>query len=158
MSKQNIESVWDYPRPPALEPFTGHIRIVHDEQILLDSNRTFRILETSHPPAYYIPIQDINMQFLRFNSKKSFCEWKGEAEYVDVVINGKKIKNAGWFYRNPNKRYPELKDTISFYASKLDMCLVNDEPVKAQEGDFYGGWITSNIKGPFKGGPGTFGW
>lgn len=158
MSKEIYESVWDYPRPPALEAFSGHIRIIHEGRILADSNKCFRILETSHPPAYYIPVKDIDLNLLRFNAHKSYCEWKGEAEYVDMLTGSGLVKNAGWFYRNPNKRYPELRETMSFYASRLEKCYVGNELVKPQEGDFYGGWITSNIKGPFKGGPGTFGW
>ena len=152
------ESVWDYPRPPKPEQFSGHTRIIHQGKIIADSNRALRILETSHPPSYYIPIHDVQMDLLIMNDKKSFCEWKGSANYLDLKIDDQIIKNVGWLYKNPSKRYPELKDTISFYASKLDECLVNDEKVQAQEGDFYGGWITTNIKGPFKGGAGTFGW
>jgi uncharacterized protein (DUF427 family) len=141
-----------------LEFFKGHIRIIQNGLILADSNKAYRILETSHPPAYYIPLSDVKMDYFEKNGHSSFCEWKGRAGYVDLRIDQQKIRNVGWFYENPSKRYPRLKETISFYASKLDECYVNDEKVKAQEGDFYGGWITSNIKGPFKGGPGTFGW
>lgn len=158
MQKEKIENVWDYPRPPKLESFKGHIRIIKNEIILVDSNTAFRILETSHPPAYYIPESDIDSKYFKINDRTSFCEWKGRANYVDLIINETRIKNVGWTYPSPNKRYPELKNTFSFYAGKFDKCLVNDEKVQAQEGDFYGGWITSNIKGPFKGAPGTLGW
>lgn len=158
MPQSIIESVWDYPRPPRLEKFSGHIRIIHQGAILADSHAAFRILETSHPPAYYIPVRDIAMELIRENNHSSFCEFKGRANYVDVVMAESQVKNAGWLYREPSPKYADLKDTISFYASRLDECLVNDEKVIPQEGDFYGGWITSNIKGPFKGGPGTFGW
>lgn len=159
MAKKSLnESVWDYPRPPAIESFNGHIRIVHNDIILVNSNKCHRILETSHPPSFYIPMSDVNMEYLNLNELTSFCEWKGKAFYFDLNMNSKTIDKVGWYYPNPNKKYAALKDTISFYASKLDNCFVNDEKVKAQEGDFYGGWITSNIKGPFKGGAGTFGW
>ncbi len=156
--KLKEESVWDYPRPPRLESFSGHIRIIHLGIVLADSNRVYRILETSHPPSYYIPKADINSEYFVLNKRRSFCEWKGEANYIDLIIKGKEIKDVGWMYSDPNKKYSELKNTISFYAGKFDDCLVNNEKVQAQEGDFYGGWITSNIKGPFKGAPGTWGW
>jgi uncharacterized protein (DUF427 family) len=158
MTNQIIESVWDYPRPPKLEKFKGHIRILHKNLILADSNNVYRILETSHPPVYYIPAEDISMLYFTINEKKSFCEWKGQASYVDLNLNDQILKNTGWTYPDPDKRYPQLKNTFSFYASKFDKCLVNDELVRPQEGDFYGGWITSNIKGPFKGAPGTGSW
>jgi uncharacterized protein (DUF427 family) len=103
-------------------------------------------------------VEDIEMEYIRENNRQSFCEFKGRANYVDVVTPGGTVTNAGWLYKKPSVKYPQLKNTISFYASHLDECLVDDEKVTPQEGDFYGGWITSNIKGPFKGGPGTFGW
>ncbi len=155
----NAESVWDYPRPPKIELFSGHVRIVHDNQNLADSNKPYRILETSHPPTYYIPFEDINMENLIQNSYSTFCEFKGRAGYFDLLTkSSSRIKNVGWFYPSPNRKYSNLINHICFYASKLDECWVNDEKVQPQKGDFYGGWITSNIKGPFKGGPGTFGW
>ena len=152
------ESVWDYPRPPALETFSGHIRILHQNLVIADTNRSFRILETSHPPTYYIPFKDIKMSYFTTNDYSTFCEFKGKANYFDLKVNNEIIQNVGWYYLNPAKEYNALRDHIAFYPSKLDECLVNDEKVQAQEGDFYGGWITKNIKGPFKGGPGTFGW
>ena len=152
------ESVWDYPRPPRLEIFKGHLRIVHAGIILADTNKAFRILETSHPPTYYLPQTDIEMQYLKANPRQSFCEFKGRASYYDLQIAGQSISQVAWYYPTPSKAYPALKDHLCFYASKVDTCYVNDEKVQAQAGDFYGGWITANIKGPFKGGPGTFGW
>ena len=153
-----IESVWDYPRPPKIEPFKGHVRIVHQESIICDSSRAFRILETSHPPTYYIPREDCSLDLLSINSHQSFCEFKGMAGYYDLMMQGTKQPNVAWFYSNPSTKYASIKNHLCFYASKLDKCLVNDERVQAQEGDFYGGWITKNIKGPFKGAPGTWGW
>ncbi len=152
------ESVWDYPRPPHLELFNGHLRIIHSGKILADSNGVKRILETSHPPTYYIPSSDVDWTYLKISSNTTYCEFKGMASYVDYVGPEGIIQNIGWFYQKPNKSYGDLEDHIAFYASKLDECLLNDEKVTSQEGDFYGGWITSNIKGPFKGGPGTYGW
>ncbi|MGB3464191.1 MAG: DUF427 domain-containing protein [Cyclobacteriaceae bacterium] len=152
------ESVWDYPRPPKLEVFKGHLRIVFNGEVIADSNRAFRILETSHPPTYYIPVSDFKEGTLSKTAKHSFCEFKGMAAYYDVSWGGKIAKNAAWGYPDVNPAYKELQDTVSVYAHMMDSCYVNDELVQAQEGDFYGGWITSNIVGPFKGAPGTWGW
>lgn len=156
--KQGQESVWDYPRPPKVEPFSSHIRISHQSQTLIDTNRSFKLMETSHPPTYYLPISDFKQGVLRENEHRTFCEFKGVANYFDLIIDGNIFHNIGWTYHLPNKYYLMLKDHISLYASKLDACYVNNEKVSAQEGDFYGGWITSNIVGPFKGAPGTYGW
>ncbi len=156
--KAGQESVWDYPRPPRLERTNKHLKIVFGGEIIAESNRTFRILETSHPPVYYFPPEDVQVKFLFENTNSSFCEWKGRAGYFDLLIGGKLIKNAAWFYAQPTESYAEIENFIAFYPSKMDACYVNDELVQTQEGDFYGGWITSEIVGPFKGGAGTFGW
>lgn len=164
MSKQRIkplpgqESVWDYPRPPAIEPFNGHLRIVLNREVILDSSNSYRILETSHPPTYYIPIADFKRGAVIKASGSSFCEWKGSAEYYNLESGDKIVRKCAWGYPNPNSRFAQVKDHISVYAHLMEACYVNDELVQAQEGDFYGGWITSNIVGPFKGGEGTWGW
>ncbi len=148
------ESVWDYPRPPRLEPFKQHIRIEHNG-LLVHTNAAWRVLETSHPPTYYIPIQDVQLHKLKpVPNKSSFCEWKGSAEYW-AIMNTSLI--VAWSYPNPNKSFISIKGYLAFYPSKVD-CYIGDEKVVAQEGDFYGGWITKNIVGPFKGGKGTWGW
>ncbi|MEM6642633.1 MAG: DUF427 domain-containing protein [Bacteroidota bacterium] len=152
------ESVWDYPRPPRLEAFKGHLRIVLGGNVILDSARSVRMLETSHPPTYYIPVDDFIECVLIETEGSSLCEWKGMAHYYDLEAGGKIAKRAGWGYKEPSKAFPQLKNTVAVYAHLMDACYVNDEKVQAQEGDFYGGWITSNIVGPFKGGFGTFGW
>jgi len=152
------ESVWDYPRPPQLEPFSGHIRIVLGGKVIADSNRCFRILETSHPPTYYIPAADFTEGSLIETAGSSFCEFKGMAHYYDLRSEQTVAQRAGWGYKQPNNTYAALKDTVAVYAHMMDACYVNDELVQAQEGDFYGGWITKAIVGPFKGGAGTFGW
>lgn len=164
MTKQRIkpgpgqESVWDYPRPPAIEHFKGHLRIILNAQVILDSNSSYRILETSHPPTYYIPMGDFVEGVLIKTSGSSYCEWKGMAEYYNLVSGDKLIRKCAWGYPNPNSRFAQIKDHISVYAHMMEACFVNNELVQAQEGDFYGGWITSNIVGPFKGGEGTWGW
>lgn len=156
--KAGQESVWDYPRPPKLEATNKHLKIVLGGEIIAETNRSFRVLETSHPPVYYFPPEDVRMEFLTEASGASFCEWKGSAGYYDLKVGEKTVKNAGWFYANPTKSFAEIKDFIAFYPSKMDACYVNDELVQSQKGDFYGGWITSEIVGPFKGGVGTWGW
>ncbi|MEM6632405.1 MAG: DUF427 domain-containing protein [Bacteroidota bacterium] len=153
------ESVWDYPRPPRLEKFRGHISIQHQGITLVSSNKTYRVLETSHPPVYYIPPEDIQMQYLQSNAQRNtFCEWKGMASYYDWVHEKKRQARVAWFYPTPSNSFEEIRDYLAFYPSKMEACYVNDELVQAQEGDFYGGWITSNIVGPFKGPSGTWGW
>jgi len=156
--KAGQEWVWDYPRPPRLEPFRGSIRIVFNEKTILETNRAFRVLETSHPPTYYLPLEYFQKGIFVPNSRSSFCEYKGMANYYDIVLNGRKAVQAAWYYPDPNANYVALKNAVAIYTHKMDACYVNGEKVKAQEGDFYGGWITSNIVGPFKGAPGTWGW
>ena len=152
------ESVWDYPRPPRLENVSQHVRVVFNDVVIADTNQAQRILETSHPPVFYLPPADIRMEYLQQNTHRSFCEFKGMAEYYDLAVNGKTVSNVAWFYPDPVAKYAGLKDHIAFYPSKVDACYVGDERVQAQEGDFYGGWITSQVVGPFKGGAGTWGW
>jgi uncharacterized protein (DUF427 family) len=152
------ESVWDYPRPPRLEDSTRHVQIVVDGKIIADSVWAKRVLETSHPPVYYIPLEDIDMALLRAISGGTWCEWKGEASYFDMIIGNRVIPRVAWTYSNPTARFDTIQHYIAFYPSKMDHCTVDGEKVRAQEGDFYGGWITPDIVGPFKGAPGTMGW
>jgi len=152
------ESVWDYPRPPRLEETTKHIRVIFNGIAIADTRRAKRVLETSHPPCYYIPPEDIKLEHLAKTGRKSFCEWKGMAGYADVVVGDKRAANACWYYPQPTPEFSSIKDHVSFYASKMDACYVDDELVQSQPGDFYGGWITKDIVGPFKGEPGTMGW
>ena len=157
-SDKNKESVWDYPRPPALEKVKQVIKVIFNDEIITESWNAKRVLETSHPPVYYVPLEDIKPGALRLAAGKSWCEWKGQASYYDVVVKDKTALKAAWFYPNPVKKYNLIKDHVAFYPSKMDGCYVGEEQVTVQEGDFYGGWITSNIVGPFKGGPGTASW
>ena len=156
--KEGQESVWDYPRPPAVEDVSKHVRVVFNGEVIADTNRAKRVLETSHPPSYYIPKEDINLDALSKTERTTMCEFKGRAAYWTVRVGGEEVANAGWSYPNPVKGYEALKDHITFYPSRVEACFVGDERVQAQEGDFYGGWITSDIVGPFKGGAGTWGW
>jgi uncharacterized protein (DUF427 family) len=145
------ESVWDYPRPPRLEDSTKHIQITFNGVVIADTTRSKRILETSHPPVYYIPPEDIKMEYLSSTNRNTFCEWKGVASYYTISVNGKTAPNAAWYYPNPVMDYAGLKNYVAFYPSRMDKCTVNGEEVTPQAGDFYGGWITKDIVGPFKG-------
>lgn len=152
------ESVWDYPRPPRLEDAAQRVRVVFNGVTIADTQRAKRVLETSHPPVYYIPPDDIKMEYLVPTDRTSTCEWKGQAHYYTVGAKNKKAAFAAWFYPSPTSEFESIKNYVAFYPSRMDACFVDDEQVKAQAGDFYGGWITSNVVGPFKGEPGTWGW
>jgi uncharacterized protein (DUF427 family) len=152
------ESVWDYPRPPRLEQTEKHIQIYFNGQLIADSTRAWRVLETSHPPVYYIPRADIIASALQPAAGGSWCEWKGRAVYFDVVAGGKEAHKAAWSYPEPTDAFEPIADHVAFYATPMDRCLVDGEVVTPQPGGFYGGWITADIVGPFKGGPGSSGW
>lgn len=153
------ESVWDYPRPPALEPVEEEIRIVFAGREIARTTRAFRVLETSHPPVYYVPPDDVAEGVLKPSSNRStHCEWKGQATYWDLEVDGEVSRAAAWSYPDPVPRFAGLKDHLAFYPSRVGEAYVGDERVQAQDGDFYGGWITSKVVGPFKGGAGTWGW
>lgn len=157
--KPGQESVWDYPRPPRLERSPKQIKIVFNQITLVDSCNTYRVLETSHPPVYYIPPEDIKTEYLQpANSRRSFCEWKGFALYYDLIVKDKQVDNAAWYYTEPTAYFTPIKDYVAFYPSKMDACYVEEELVRSQPGDFYGGWITDEIVGPFKGEVGSWGW
>ena len=145
------ESVWDYPRPPRIENFSKHIEVMFNGVIIAETNRAKRVMETSHPPVYYIPPEDVKMEYFSPAENKTFCEWKGEASYYHLTIGDKQARYACWNYPNPITAFAELKNYIAFYAQKMDACCIDDELVTPQPGKFYGGWITKNIVGPFKG-------
>jgi uncharacterized protein (DUF427 family) len=152
------ESVWDYPRPPRVEESTRHIRVEFGGVTVAETTRALRVLETSHPPVYYIPPDDVRMEHLQTSRKRTFCEFKGDACYYDVDVGGQTASEAAWSYPDPAGGYRELRGYIAFYPGRVDACYVDGERVQAQAGDFYGGWITADIAGPFKGGPRTAGW
>lgn len=151
------ESVWDYPRPPRLEPTDDHVVVAHGDLVIADSKNAKRLLETSQPPAFYIPPGDVNMDLLTASVRRSFCEWKGEAGYYDLRTDEGVIQQVGWSYQSPVDEYSGLAGYCAFYAQMLD-CSVNGEVVVPNEGSFYGGWVTSKVVGPFKGGPGSSFW
>jgi uncharacterized protein (DUF427 family) len=157
-SRPGQESVWDYPRPAIAEPVSSRIRILHQGATVADTNRAVRTLETSHPPSYYIPPSDIAPGRVRRAGGGSFCEWKGQATYWDVVIGDLVLPRVAWSYANPTPAFERLRDHLAFYAAPFDHCSVDGETVVPQAGGFYGGWITSRVSGPFKGVPGSQGW
>ena len=152
------ESVWDYPRPPGLEPTPKHLRVTFNGQTVGETRRGLRVLETSQPPAYYFPPEDVRRECLTRSGYRTLCEWKGVAVYFTLQVQGKVSQNAAWSYPNPSAGFEPLHDYVAFYPSRVDACYVNDVLVSAQEGDYYGGWITPDVVGPFKGRPGTEGW
>jgi uncharacterized protein (DUF427 family) len=152
------ESVWAYPRPAIAEPTGAHIVIDHAGTRVADTRASIRTLETSHPPSYYIPPADIAPGVLRRADGGSFCEWKGMAVYWDVAIGDIVLPRVGWSYPSPSRAFAKLRDHVAFYAGPFDRCSVDGETVIPQPGDFYGGWITSKLAGPFKGVPGSRGW
>ncbi|MEU4169226.1 DUF427 domain-containing protein [Streptomyces sp. NPDC026665] len=153
-----IESVWDYPRPPAVVQDNRPVRVECGGRTVAETRSALRVLETSHPPTFYIPPVDVCTDLLFPTDGTSWCEWKGSARYWDLIIGDEVRSRAAWSYPGPNPAYTAVKDHFAFYASTVDRCVVGDEEVQAQDGDFYGGWITSDVKGPFKGAPGTRGW
>lgn len=156
--KPGQESVWDYPRPPRLEDSNKHIQVIFDDVIIADTHQAKRVLETSHPPVYYIPPEDIEMAHLEPMVGSSWCEWKGRASYLRVKTANKSEPRAAWYYHEPTQAFASIKRFVAFYPHMMDACYVDGELVKPQPGDFYGGWITSDIVGPFKGDPGTMSW
>ena len=151
------ESVWDYPRPPRLEDVSKLIEIFCNDLAIAHTTNAKRVLETSHPPVYYIPTNDIAMEYLFRAEGASFCEWKGIAVYYSVKVIDKLLEKVAWSYPEPTEPFSSMKDYIAFYPQNMD-CYVNGEKVTPQPGGFYGGWITSDIVGPFKGDQGSMGW
>lgn len=153
------ESVWAYPRPPRLDASGEHVTIRFRGAVICDTHSPIRALETSHPPTYYLPIADFTPGALVPTGGSSVCEFKGAARYFDVVgADGKVAARAAWTYPDPYPGFEALHDHVAVYAAPMDECLVDDERVEPQPGDFYGGWITPRVVGPFKGVPGSAGW
>ena len=152
------ESVWDYPRPPRVETSSRHLRVDFGGETIAQTKRSLRVLETSHPPGYYIPIADVRQGVLVPALRRTWCEFKGEAMYFDVVVGDTVAAAAAWHYPQPARGYEALAGHVAFFPALMEACFVDGERVEPQEGDFYGGWITSDIRGPFKGGRGTRLW
>ena len=152
------ESVWDYPRPPRLEDTARHIQVVFNGVTIAETRRAKRVLETSHPPVYYIPPEDIKTEYLQPTLRSSWCEWKGQAGYYTITVEDKQAAHAAWFYPQPTPGFESIRGYVAFYPHLMDGCYVDGERVQPQAGGFYGGWITRDIVGPFKGEPGTQSW
>jgi uncharacterized protein (DUF427 family) len=152
------ESVWDYPRPPRVERVAERVRVVVDGVVIVDSTRASRVLETSHPPTYYVPPADVRTDLLSPGHGLSVCEWKGAATYHTLTVGSRRIEDVAWSYERPSPGFESIASCLAFYPGKVDEAWVGEERVVAQEGGFYGGWITSRVRGPFKGAPATRGW
>jgi uncharacterized protein (DUF427 family) len=158
MSQGRPESVWDYPRPPRVEPTAEHVTVELGGLVIADTHQALRVLETSHPPVYYLPPGDVAGDVLVAERRRSSCEFKGVAVYWGARAGDRHVAEAAWSYPEPAPGYEDLAGYVAFYPGRVDACAVDGERVAGQAGHFYGGWITSRIQGPFKGGPGTAGW
>ena len=152
------ESVWGYPRPPSAEVTGRRIVVELGGRVVAATDRAVRVCETSHPPVYYIPREDVADGVLERAAGTSWCEWKGAATYWDAVVDGRRVPAVGWSYERPSAGYELLRGAVAFYPDRVDRATVDGEPVRPQPGDFYGGWITTEVAGPFKGGPGSRWW
>ena len=153
-----VESVWDYPRPPRVEPLHRRVRIELGGEVIAASDRALRVLETAGAPTVYLPREDVRADALRPAKGTTECEWKGTASYFDAIVGQRVRPRAAWTYPNPKPDFESLRDHIAFYAGRVDGAYLDDERVEPQPGDFYGGWITAEIQGPIKGEPGSEGW
>lgn len=152
------ESVWDYPRPPRVERVDSTVRVEFGGEVIAESDAALRVLETASPPTVYIPPRDVRTRYLVPSPRRSFCEWKGAARYWSLRVGSRAAADAAWSYPAPAAGFEALEDHLSFYPGRVDACYLGNERVQPQPGSFYGGWITSNILGPFKGEPGTEAW
>ncbi|WP_040337089.1 DUF427 domain-containing protein [Candidatus Blastococcus massiliensis] len=152
------ESVWDYPRPPSAEVTPRHVVVEFGGRVLAETRRAVRVCETSHPPVFYVPRADVATDLLQRAGGGSWCEWKGAATYWDAVVDGRRVASIGWSYEQPTTGFEHLAGAIAFYPARVERATVDGEVVRPQAGGFYGGWITDEVVGPFKGEPGTLGW
>jgi uncharacterized protein (DUF427 family) len=153
------ESVWDYPRPPRLEPTDRLIEVWLGGERVASTRHAHRVLETSHPPVYYVPREDIAPGALApADGRGSVCEWKGQAQMLDVLGGEQRVARGAWTYLQPTPAFAAIAGAVAFYPAPMDRCTVDGEVVEPQPGGFYGGWITGDLVGPFKGAPGTLGW
>jgi uncharacterized protein (DUF427 family) len=152
------ESVWDYPRPPSAEITRRHVVVELGGRVLADTVRAVRVCETSHPPVFYVPREDVAVELLEQAAGGSWCEWKGAATYWNAVVDGRRAPSVGWSYEDPSPGFEHLRGAVAFSPGRVDRATVDGEQVRPQAGGFYGGWITDEVVGPFKGDPGTLGW
>jgi uncharacterized protein (DUF427 family) len=152
------ENVQDYPRPPALERVGARLSVVLNGVEIAATEQGWRVLETHHAPTYYFPPEDILPGVLRASAGRTVCEWKGVAQYMDVVVEPKEELRAAWAYARPTRAFAAIAGHVAFYPGQMEACFVGDVRVDPQPGAFYGGWVTPNLDGIVKGGPGTEGW
>ena len=152
------ESVWSYPRPPVAQAVQRRLMVIHHGIVVAATRSGIRTLETSHPPSYYFPPDDVSRSVLRKSRRRSVCEWKGEAIYFDVLVHGETKTDAAWSYPDPSPAFRSLRNYVAFYVAPFEGCFVDDEQATPQPGNFYGGWITSFVAGPFKGIAGSAFW
>ena len=152
------ERVWDYPRPPLVEPLHEIVRVVFAGRTIAETDGAQRVLETTHPPVYYLPRQAFTCEILPGRQRRSFCEWKGEAVYWALAVAGRRAEDCAWSYPDPTPEFASIRDHLAVYCAAMDACYVDGEKAEPQPGGFYGGWVTSNLIGPFKGVPGSMGW
>ncbi|MCB0061367.1 MAG: DUF427 domain-containing protein [Caldilineaceae bacterium] len=152
------ESVWAYPRPPRLEKSDKRVQVIFNGVTIADTHNAYRVLETSHPPVYYIPPDDIAMDYLIGTARTTFCEWKGAGAYYTVRVGDQEAANAAWYYPSPTADFTPIRNYVAFYPGMMDACYVDGEQVQPQPGGFYGGWVTQDVVGPFKGEPSTMMW
>ena len=151
-------SVWSFPRPAVAETELRRLRVAFGGRTIADTTRGVRTLETSHPPTYYFPADDVAPGVLVPVPGRSLCEWKGQARYFDVAAGDARAPRAAWSYPEPTPAFASLAGYVAFMPAAMEACFVGGERARPQEGGFYGGWITDDLAGPFKGGPGTMGW
>lgn len=152
------ESVWDYPRPPRVETVVHRVRVEFGGRVIAQSDRALRVCETSSPPVYYLPPGDIDSSCFMPSDRTSFCEWKGVAHYWTVLTGSRIARDSAWSYPEPDPGYEAIRDYVSFYPRRMDACYVGEDRVTPQPGFYYGGWVTPNLVGPFKGVPGSETW
>jgi uncharacterized protein (DUF427 family) len=144
-SSRQVESVWDYPRPPRIEPAADHVTVEFGGKLIADTVRACRVLETSHPPSFYIPLADIDESALIQSRRRTVCEWKGRAFYFTVLVDGRRAEDAAWHYPDPTSDFEAIRGHVAFYAGRMDVCRVDGESVSPESSPFYGGWVTANI-------------
>jgi uncharacterized protein (DUF427 family) len=152
------ESVWDYPRPPRCDQSDRLVEVAFGGETIASTRSAIRVLETSHPPVWYLPPEDVRVEFLHRSERQTWCEFKGVAIYYDVVVGDRVVRDAAWAYPDPAPGFESISRHIAFYPHLMDECRVDGTPVIPQPGEFYGGWITPDVVGPFKGEAGSGGW
>ncbi len=155
--KENQESVWDYPRPPVSKLDSRQVLVKLGNVIIAESTAAIRVLETAHPPTFYLPKSDVRMDYFVRESRSSFCEWKGQATYWTVKTEFDQVASACWSYPSPRDEFQNIQNCFSFYPAQFE-CTIDGETVRPQPGGFYGGWVTDEVIGPYKGDPGTSSW